>query len=338
MCSNISLQPPSYSTLPLLTWWEELLLTLICLRFFVQSDFVGHLISEIASDMKGMLARQWCFMLHSISVGSKQSWAMSSGSNLIFEHQLSIVCACCVYTYNAPYGHTHFRHPRHATALVSFPLVFLRISFYRMIEVWLGPFQRPGVRFRAERYVEGRRVKVRYSLGRDHHKLTNQWGVAPVVTGIFLRRDFISQLQWRSWWVDFMWLLHVFHAIPFSLLQALDENKSSTVTVGAFMVLNSALNLSALDAPPPTQRRDKVFMRRYGTPPAHNTLKQKLQSCLARNCSKYILVASSCINLPEHWLCHHWHQSFHVKIDPVSINLFNILVCSQEANLQVQIR
>lgn len=90
MCSNINLQPPSYSTLPLLTWWEELLLTLICLRFFVQSDFVVHLISEIASDMKGMLARQWCFMLHSISVGSKQSWAMSSGSNLIFEHQLCV--------------------------------------------------------------------------------------------------------------------------------------------------------------------------------------------------------------------------------------------------------
>ena len=29
-----------------------------------------------------------------------------------------------------------------------------------------------------------------------------------------------------------------FPAVPFSLLQALDENKSSTVTVGAFMVLN----------------------------------------------------------------------------------------------------
>ena len=101
MYSNISLQPPNYPMLPLLTWWEELLLTLICLRFFVQSDFVGHLISEIASDMRGMLARQRCFMLLSMLAPSNLG-QMSNRSNPIFEHQLCVCCICTApYTFSA---------------------------------------------------------------------------------------------------------------------------------------------------------------------------------------------------------------------------------------------
>eukprot|EP00434_Breviolum_minutum_P013803 symbB.v1.2.012171.t5/scaffold832.1/size159137/16 len=56
--------------------------------------------------------------------------------------------------------------------------------------------------------------------------------------GLALSNDQVSDFELKGMW------------------KALDENKSSTVTVGAFM----------------------VFMRRYGTPPAHNTSKQKLQS------------------------------------------------------------
>ena len=148
----------------------------------MQSDFVGHLISEIASDMRGMLARQRCFMLLSMLAPSNLG-QMSNRSNPIFEHQL---CVCVLYMYCARhiFGNQYMRP-------VRFPWVFLHIFPYRIlhlilpIEVWLGPFQRPGVRFRAQRYVEGGRVKVdgasncgKGTLERDHNKPSTFWAVS----------------------------------------------------------------------------------------------------------------------------------------------------------------
>ena len=77
----------------------------------MQSDFVGHLISEIASDMRGMLARQRCFMLLSMLAPSNLG-QMSNRSNPIFEHQL---CVCVVYVLRQ----THFRQPIHAPCQIS---------------------------------------------------------------------------------------------------------------------------------------------------------------------------------------------------------------------------
>ena len=196
---------------------------------------------------------------------------------------------------------------------VRFPLVFLHIFPYRIlhlilpIEVWLGSFQRPGVRFRAQRYVEGGRAKVdgasncgKGTLGRDHHKPSTFWAVS-------FSAGIPCAIQWKYWHFLYFstrfclvgWLIYApfhfsmfFPAVPFSLLQALDENKSSTVTVGAFMVLNSALNLPASNCSTSNVTRSLC----EGMAPHQLTIHQSKSFKAAW---QEIAQSTSCINLPE---------------------------------------